>query len=80
MKIKHFFDQETATFTYVVSDEDALKCAIIDSVLNYNMSAGRILSHSADEVVAYISDNNLTVDWILETHAHADHKIGRAHV
>jgi len=73
MNIKHFFDKETATFTYVVSDEDALKCAIIDPVLNYNMSAGNISSHSADEVVAYISDNNLTVDWILETHAHADH-------
>jgi len=73
MNIKHFFDQETATFTYVVSDEDTLKCAIIDPVLNYNMSAGNISSHSADEVIAYINDNNLTVDWILETHAHADH-------
>jgi glyoxylase-like metal-dependent hydrolase (beta-lactamase superfamily II) len=73
MNTKHFFDQETATFTYIVSDEDTLKCAIIDPVLNYNMSAGNISSHSADEVVAYISDNNLTVAWILETHAHADH-------
>jgi glyoxylase-like metal-dependent hydrolase (beta-lactamase superfamily II) len=73
MEIKHFFDQETATFTYVVSDEGALKCAIIDPVLNYNLSAGNISSHSADEVITYINDNNLTVDWILETHAHADH-------
>jgi len=63
MNIKHFFDKETATFTYVVSDEYALKCAIIDPVLNYNMSAGNISSHSADEVVAYISDNNLTTQF-----------------
>ena len=73
MKIEHFFDIDTATFSYVVSDENALKCAIIDPVLNYNLSAGNISSHSADEVITYINDNNLTVDWILETHAHADH-------
>jgi glyoxylase-like metal-dependent hydrolase (beta-lactamase superfamily II) len=73
MKINHFFDKETSTFTYVVSDEDTLKCAIIDPVLNYNMSAGNISSHSADEIITFINENNLQVVWILETHAHADH-------
>jgi glyoxylase-like metal-dependent hydrolase (beta-lactamase superfamily II) len=73
MKINHFFDKETSTFTYVVSDETTLKCAIIDPVLNYNMSAGNISSHSADEIITFINENNLQVVWILETHAHADH-------
>jgi len=73
MNIKHFFDNETSTFTYVVSDETTLKCAIIDPVLNYNMSAGNISCHSADKVIAFIHENNFEVIWILETHAHADH-------
>jgi glyoxylase-like metal-dependent hydrolase (beta-lactamase superfamily II) len=73
MKIEHFFDKETATFTYVVSDPSTSKCAIIDSVLDYDMSAGRTATISADKVIAYVQENGLKVEWILETHAHADH-------
>jgi glyoxylase-like metal-dependent hydrolase (beta-lactamase superfamily II) len=73
MKIEHFFDHDTATFTYVVSDPKTNKCAIIDSVLNYDMSAGKTSTKSADIIINHITDNNLTVEWILETHAHADH-------
>ncbi len=73
MKIEHFFDHETATFTYIVSDPETNKCAIIDSVLNYDMNAGKTSTKSADLLIKHITDNNLTLEWILETHAHADH-------
>lgn len=73
MKIQNFYDKDTATFTYVVSDETSGKCAIIDSVLNYDMSAGRTSAASADLVISYVKENNLAVEWILETHIHADH-------
>jgi glyoxylase-like metal-dependent hydrolase (beta-lactamase superfamily II) len=76
MRIQHFFDGDTSAFTYVVSDEKTSKCAIIDPVLNYNMYSGRISTVSADEVIAYVQKNNLQVEWILETHVHADHLTG----
>jgi glyoxylase-like metal-dependent hydrolase (beta-lactamase superfamily II) len=73
MHIHHFFDKDTATFTYVASDEVTQKCAIIDSVLDYDMNAGKTSTVSADKVIAYVKENKFTVEWILETHAHADH-------
>jgi len=73
MIIEHFFDNETATFTYVVTDESTKTCAIIDPVLNYNIVAGKISTDSADQVIGFIEENNLELEWILETHAHADH-------
>lgn len=73
MHIHHFFDKDTATFTYVVSDETTQKCAILDSVLDYDMNAGKTSTISADKVIAYVKENKLNVEWILETHAHADH-------
>ena len=73
MKIEHFFDKNTATFTYVVSDPKTSKCAIIDSVLDYDMNAGKTTTVSADKVIAYVKEQGLSVEWILETHAHADH-------
>ncbi len=73
MQIHHFFDQDTATFTYVVSDPKTSKCAIIDSVLDYDMHAGKTTTVSADKVIAYVIEQGLSVEWILETHAHADH-------
>jgi len=76
MKIHNFFDKDTATFTYVVSDETTNKCAIIDPVLDYDMQSGRTSTKSSDMVIEYVKSNNLTVDWILETHAHADHLTG----
>ena len=67
MNIQHFFDKETATFTYVVSDEATKKCAIIDSVLNYDAFSGRTSTTAADAVMAYVQSQGLTVDWLLET-------------
>lgn len=73
INIKTFFDSDTATFTHVVSDPDAGKCAIIDSVLNYDQFSGRIKTKSADQIINYINEKKLSVEWILETHIHADH-------
>lgn len=73
MKIQHFYDKETATFTYVLIDETSKKCAIIDSVMDYNMHSGKTSTSSADIVIKYVRENDLTLEWILETHIHADH-------
>jgi glyoxylase-like metal-dependent hydrolase (beta-lactamase superfamily II) len=72
-QIKDFFDPETWTYTYVVYEDDGSPCAIIDSVLNYDPKSGRTSTKSADEVIAFVKSHQLSVSWILETHAHADH-------
>lgn len=73
VNIKTFFDQETATFTHVVSDLSTKKCVIIDSVLDYDQYSGRTKTKSADQVISYINEEKLSVEWILDTHIHADH-------
>ena len=73
MHVETFHDPETATFTHVVLDESTGKCAVIDSVLDYDQVAARVTTSGADKVIKYIKDNNLTNEWILETHIHADH-------
>ncbi len=80
MKIQNFYDKDTATFTYVVSDVATNKCAVIDSVLNYDMHSGRTSTASADAVIDYIRDNNLQLQWILETHIHADHLTAASYI
>ena len=71
--IQHFFDENTNTFSYVVSDPATHQCAIIDSVLDYDAASATTSTTLADEIIAYIRKNQLTVEWILETHVHADH-------
>ncbi|BEH12951.1 MBL fold metallo-hydrolase [Marinobacter shengliensis] len=71
--VTHFFDEATNTFSYVVKDPGSDACAIIDSVLDFDYAAGRTDVRSADEIVRYVQDNGLVVEWILETHVHADH-------
>lgn len=71
--VKAFFDPDTFTVTYVVADPKTQKCAIIDSVLDYDSAAGRTSTKSADKVISYIIDHGYSCDWILETHVHADH-------
>ena len=71
--IQHFFDENTNTFSYVVSDPVTRQCAIIDSVLDYDPASATTTTTHADEIIAYIHNNKLTVEWILETHVHADH-------
>lgn len=79
-QVKAFFDEETNTVTYVVTDGTSSSCAIIDPVLDYDMAAGRTSTASADRVIEFIRANNLEVDWILETHAHADHLSAAAYL
>ncbi len=72
-QLKAFFDNETCTVTYVVHDAQTKAAAIIDSVLNFDASSGRTSFASADKVIAYVNEQNLKIEWLLETHAHADH-------
>jgi glyoxylase-like metal-dependent hydrolase (beta-lactamase superfamily II) len=71
--VKAFFDEPTFTASYVVSEPGGESCAIIDSVLDYDPKSGRTSAESADRIIDYIKGRNLNVEWILETHAHADH-------
>ena len=71
--VKTFFDEESFTASHVVSDPASKKAAIIDSLLNYDAASGRTKTKSADDIIAYVRRNDLTVEWILETHVHADH-------
>lgn len=75
-EVKAFFDQPTFTVSYVVSDPATAKAAIIDPVLDYDSTSGRTSTVSANQLVSYVNDNHLSVDWILETHVHADHLSG----
>jgi len=68
-----FFDEATFTVTYVVADPGSARTAIIDPVLDYDPASGRTSTASADKVAAFVAANGLDVDWILETHVHADH-------
>jgi len=72
-EIKAFFDERTNTISYVVKDPDSNSCAVIDSVMDIDYAAGRISHESADQIIAYIDQNNLRLEWIIETHVHADH-------
>lgn len=71
--VKTLFDPATYTATHIVWDPNTKKAAIIDSVCDYDPKSGRTSTASADEVIAFIKAENLTVEWILETHVHADH-------
>jgi glyoxylase-like metal-dependent hydrolase (beta-lactamase superfamily II) len=71
--VQAFFDETTFTITYVVSDPATNKAAVIDPVLDYDPKSGRTSMSSADAVIAWVHDQRLTIDWVLETHVHADH-------
>ena len=79
-EVKAFFDEATFTVSYVVSDPDTKCAAIIDPVLDYDPNAGRTSTASADRLIDYVQEAGLQLDWILETHVHADHLSGAAHV
>lgn len=71
--VKPFFDPVTSTVSYVVCDNATKMAAIIDPVLDFDFRSGRTSTKSADEILAYVRQQSLTAQWILETHAHADH-------
>ena len=72
-KIKAFFDEATNTISYVVRDPAGRACAVIDSVLDFDYASGRTDTKSADAIVDHIAAEGLEVEWLLETHVHADH-------
>ena len=72
-EVKAFFDEATNTISYVVKDPASTACAVVDSVLDIDYAAGRITYDSADEIIAYIEAQDLELEWIIETHVHADH-------
>jgi glyoxylase-like metal-dependent hydrolase (beta-lactamase superfamily II) len=71
--VQGFFDEATNTASYVVGDPATGICAIVDSVLDYDPASGRTKTASADRLIAYVKERELKLDWILETHVHADH-------
>lgn len=72
-EVTAFFDPDTNTISYVVKDPRSSACAIVDSVLDFDYAAGRISYASADAIIAYVRAHGLTVEWLIETHVHADH-------
>ena len=72
-QVTAFFDEPTFTVSYVVSDSATKQAAVVDSVWNFDHASGRTSFKSADAIIAHVEAEGLTVDWILETHAHADH-------
>lgn len=76
MHVESFFETQTKTITHIIVDTDTKKCAVIDSVLDYDQDAARFSTESASNIIKYIQDHNLKNEWILETHIHADHLTG----
>lgn len=68
-----FFDEESNTISYVVRDPDSTACAVIDPVMEFDPAAGRLTFDCADRMIAFIREHGLTLEWIIETHVHADH-------
>ncbi|WP_321284930.1 MBL fold metallo-hydrolase [uncultured Vibrio sp.] len=71
--VYEFFDPKTSTYSYVVTDSSSQQCAVIDSVLDYDPASGRTSYESADKLIEFVRESRLEVEWILETHVHADH-------
>jgi glyoxylase-like metal-dependent hydrolase (beta-lactamase superfamily II) len=72
-QVKAFFDADSNTISYVVKDPTSNACAVVDSVMDIDYAAGRIAYDHADEIIAHIQDNDLKLEWLIETHVHADH-------
>jgi glyoxylase-like metal-dependent hydrolase (beta-lactamase superfamily II) len=78
--VESFHDKATFTFTHVVYDRDGGRAAVVDPVLDFDPASARTSTASADRVLAFLRGHGLTLDWILETHAHADHLTAAAHL
>lgn len=79
-EVTAFFDADTNTISYVVRDPASTSCAIIDSVMDIDYAAGRISYTSADKIIAHVRAHGLSVEWLIETHAHADHLAGAPYI
>ncbi len=72
-EVTSFFDDSTNTVSYVVKDPSSTSCAVIDSVLDFDYAAGRIEYRSGNTIIAFVREHALTLEWLIETHVHADH-------
>ena len=72
-EVQGFFDERTNTISYVVADTETKKCAIIDSVMDYEPHGATLFFENADAIISYVKEKGYEVEWILETHVHADH-------
>ena len=72
-EVTGFFDEATYTISYVVADPETKRCAIVDSLLDYDQASGRTTTTSADKLINFVRQNGLTCEWIIDTHVHADH-------
>ena len=79
-EVTAFFEKETNTISYVVKDPRSDVCAIIDSVMDIDYASGRISYRSADRIIEHVRTNKLAVEWLIETHAHADHLSGAPYI
>jgi len=79
-EVTAFFDAATNTVSYVVKDPGSAACAVIDAVMDFDYAAGRISYHSADLVIEHIQSQGLTLEWLIETHVHADHLSGAPYI
>jgi glyoxylase-like metal-dependent hydrolase (beta-lactamase superfamily II) len=79
-EVEGFFDAETNTISYVVKDPASDACAVIDPVMDIDMAAGRISHASADKMIGFIREKGLALEWLIETHAHADHLSGAPYI
>ncbi|MEB2869418.1 MBL fold metallo-hydrolase [Pseudomonas rhizosphaerae] len=79
-QIEGFYDTATATVSYVIFEASGGPCAIVDPVLDYDAKAGRIHTDNADRIIAFVNEHLLQVQWLLETHAHADHLSASAYL
>lgn len=78
--VESFFDQETNTVSYVIADSTSKKCAVLDSVMGFDSSSGRTNTVAADLIINYLNVKRFTLQWILETHIHADHLSAAAYI
>ena len=78
--VQPFFHGESSTWSYVVADVSSARAAVIDPVLDFDPKSARTSTHSVDSLIAWVCENAFAIDWILETHAHADHLSAAQHV
>ncbi|MGR3501949.1 MBL fold metallo-hydrolase [Pseudaestuariivita sp.] len=79
-EVTGFFDPATNTISYVVQDPSSTACAVIDPVMDIDYAAGRITHESSDRMIAFIREHGLTLEWVIETHVHADHLSGAPYI
>jgi glyoxylase-like metal-dependent hydrolase (beta-lactamase superfamily II) len=79
-EIRAFFDERTNTVSYLIADPETKRAAVVDPVLDFDHRSGKASTKSADEILQYAKTAGLTIEWVLETHAHADHLSGAPYI